>query len=460
MPDIPYSLEQIILKCTQKNGERRYSNTSDLIQDLKRSLVDPDGDFVVIPPLRSADTVIITDEELDNIRDSYDDEYDDEYDDNEYEDGYDDDEYDDDEYDDDEYDDDEYDDDEYGRKKRGSEEVNPRMNKIMKILTIVVAVIIVFIAIFAIGKAAGIFKGFGSGITAEETEDKVKVPNVVGKTEEEAKKILNDKKLGFKVVARKESKKYEEGLISKQSVEPGEKVKKNTMIEVVVSSKLVGDQITVPNVAGMDEAEAQKTLEAEGLKVGTSEAVYSDQYEEGIVIGTTPASGSKVSEDTKIVMQVSKGSEKITVPNVVGKSDSDAQSMIKSAKLKVGTVTYEYDDSVAEGKVVSQSVAGGKKVSAGTTVDILVSRGKKPEEKVSIQSFVGRDEEELLDWAYANGLNATKQSEEYSNNYPEGMIISMTPSSGNASKGSTIKYVLSLGPKSSGRGGSDSETDE
>ena len=109
--------------------------------------------------------VIITDEELNNIRDSYDDEYDDEYDDNEYEDGYDDDEYDDDEYDHDEYDDDEYD-----RKKRGSEEVNPRMNKVMKILTIVVAVIIVFIAIFAIGKAAGIFKGFGSGITAEEAE--------------------------------------------------------------------------------------------------------------------------------------------------------------------------------------------------------------------------------------------------------------------------------------------------
>ena len=457
VPDIPYSLEQIILKCTQKNGERRYSNTSDLIQDLKRSLVDPDGDFVVIPPLRSADTVIITDEELDNIRDSYDDEYDDEYDDDEY----DDDEYDDDEYDHDEYgDDDEYDDDEYDRKKRGSEEVNPRMNKVMKILTIVVAVIIVFIAIFAIGKAAGIFKGFGSGITAEESEDKVKVPNVIGKTEEEAEKILNDKKLGFRVVTRKESKKYEKGLVIEQSVEAGEKVKKNTTIEVVISSELVGDQITVPSVAGMDEAEAQKKLEAEGLKVGTSEAVYSDQYEEGVVIGTTPAAGSKVSEDTEIVMQVSKGSEKISVPNVVGKSDSDAQSMIKSAKLKVGTVTYEYDDSVAEGKVVSQSVAGGKKVSAGTTIDIVVSRGKKPEEKVSVQSFVGRDEEELLDWAYANGLNASKQSEEYSNNYPEGMIISMTPSSGNVSKGSTIEYVLSLGPKSSGSGGSDSETEE
>lgn len=457
VPDIPYSLEQIILKCTQKNGERRYSNTSDLIQDLKRSLVDPDGDFVVIPPLRSADTVIISDEELDNIRDSYDDE-DDEYDD-EYDDGYDDDEYgDDDEYDD-EYDGDEYDDDEYDGKKRGSEEVNPRMNKVMKILTIVVAVIIVFIAIFAIGKAAGIFKGFGSGITAEESEDTVKVPNVIGKTEEEARKILRDKDLGLKILTRKESKKYEEGLVIEQSVEAGEKVKKNTTIEVVISSELVGDQITVPSVAGMDEAEAQKKLEAEGLKVGTSEAVYSDQYEEGVVIGTTPAAGAKVSEDTEIIMQVSKGSEKISVPNVVGKSDSDAQSMIKSAKLKVGTVTYEYDDSVADGKVVSQSVAGGKKVSAGTTIDIVVSRGKKPEEKVSVQSFVGKDEEELLDWAYTNGLNASKQSEEYSNNYPEGMIISMSPSSGNVSKGSTIKYVLSLGPKDSGSG-TDSETDE
>ncbi len=68
VPDIPYSLEQIILKCTQKNAERRYKNTDDLIRDLKRSLVDPEGDFVIIPPLRNADTVIITDEELDDIR--------------------------------------------------------------------------------------------------------------------------------------------------------------------------------------------------------------------------------------------------------------------------------------------------------------------------------------------------------------------------------------------------------
>ena len=57
VPDLPYSLEQIILKCTQKNAERRYGEIGELIQDLKHSLVDPDGDFVHIVPIGNADTV-------------------------------------------------------------------------------------------------------------------------------------------------------------------------------------------------------------------------------------------------------------------------------------------------------------------------------------------------------------------------------------------------------------------
>ncbi len=454
VPDIPYSLEQIILKCTMKNSERRYRNTNELIHDLKRSLVDPEGDFVVIDPLRTADTVIITDDELDNIRSSY--EEDGEYEDDRYEDEYDR-RYEDDRYGDGRYDDeyeDEYDDrydDEYeprsGRGRKGVEEVNPRMNKVMKILTVVVAVIILFILVFTIGKTAGLFKTIDKGTEAEKTDSKVEVPNVVGKSEKEAEEILNKEGLGFKVVAREESERYEEGLVTEQSVDAGEKVKKNTKIEVVVSSELVGDEITVPDVRGMDESEAQRKLEGEGLKVGTSEAVYSSEYAEGEVIGTTPSAGSKVTEDTEIVMQVSKGTEKIKVPNVVGKKDESAQSAIKSAGLKVGTVTYEYDEDAAKGKVVSQSPSGSKKVEPGTKVDLVVSKGKKPEEKIKVKNFKGRFEEELLDWVYQNDLNASLQRTEHSSVYEEGTIISMTPSSGSVKKGQTIKYVLSLGPK-------------
>ena len=92
-----------------------------------------------------------------------------------------------------------------------------------------------------------------------------------------------------------------------------------------------------------------------------------------------------------------------------------------------------------------------------------MSRGKKPEERgLSIQSFVGRDEEELLDWAYANRFkNASKQSEELRNNYPERYgYFHLTQSSGNASKEVRSNNVLSLGPKSSGQEALNSVTDE
>ena len=454
VPDIPYSLEQIILKCTQKNGERRYKNTDELIQDLKRSLVDPDGDFVIIPPLGNADTVIITDEELDDIRSSYDEEDDfDEYDEDEYGDEEEFDEYDE---DDDEYD--EYDDDEEyggkGKKGKGSDDVNPRMKKVMKILTIVVAIIIVFILVFAIGKAAGIFKG-GFGIDTVDTDEKakVKVPNVVGMTEDEAKKTLNKKGLGFKVVAREESKKYEEGTVSKQKTEAGKRVAKNTTIQVVVSSGLIGDEITVPDVSNMSESEAQKALEDAGFEKITSDFAYSDSVAEGDVIGTTPAANAKATKDTEIVMKVSKGSEKKTVPNVVGQQDGDAQNAITAAGLTVGTVTYEYYDDVPKGQVVSQTVSGGKKVAPGTSVGLTISSGPKPPEKISVPPVTNTTLDNARQLLSSAGLKAGNITYQHSDTVESGNVISCTPGVGSSvDEGSSVNLVVSQGPDQSNGG--------
>lgn len=450
--DIPYSLEQIILKCTQKNGERRYATTGALIQDLKRSLVDPDGDFVVIPPLRNANTVIITDDELDDIRHSYDDDdYDDDgYDDDQYDyddDGYDDDDYDDDGYDDDDdygYDDD-YDDGRHGRKqgrgRRGSDEVNPRMNKVMKVLMIIVAVIILFIAIFAIGRAAGIFKSFGPGITTDEKEKEVKVPDVVGKSEEEAKQILKEKGLGIKVVERKESEKYDAGTVSEQKQKAGSKVKKNSTIQVVVSDGLIGTEIPVPDVSGLSEGDAQRTLEDAGFKKISSEAEYSDTVAEGTVIGTTPAAGSNATEDTEIKMLVSKGVEKVEVPSVEGMAQADPENAITEAGLTVAGVTTDYSDTVEAGYVISQDPKG-KKVDKGTGVSLVISDG---DGKVEVSDFTGRSKAELEAWAEDNRLFL--EGDEKNSDYPKGEIIFQDPTSGRIKPGDTIFYYVSAGPK-------------
>ena len=432
VPDIPYSLEQIILKCTQKSSERRYESTGALIQDLKHSLVDPDGDFVVIPPIGGmTDTVIMTDKDLDDIRNGSDDE-----------------EYDTDEYDTDAmYGNDDSDEDyENYESGRGADEVNPHMHKIMKILTIVVVAIIVLILVFTVGKAAGVFKSFG-GITTQEEEDKsgkVTVPDVRGMSEENARALLNKKRLGIHVVTRKESKKYKAGKISKQTPEAGEKVSKHTKVEVVVSSGLVGSKKAIPDVRGMSETEAQNELEDAGFKV-TSSFQYDDSVESGKVISTTPEAGTKAEKGSTVTMLVSQGSDKKTVPDVRGMADATAQSTIKSYGFNVGTVTYDYSDSVEKGMVISQTVEPGTKASAGTSISITVSNGPKPEEKIEIQNFVGQPVSALKSWAVSNGININETKRGPSNTYPEGYITSMTPSSGTISKGGTISYEVSSG---------------
>ena len=434
-PELPHSLEQIILKCTQKSSERRYESTGALIQDLKHSLVDPDGDFVVIPPIGGmTDTVIMTDKDLDDIRNGNADE-----------------EYDTDEYDTDTmYGNDDNDEDyENYESGRGADEVNPHMHKIMKILTIVVVAIIVLILVFTVGKAAGVFKSFG-GITTQDEEDKsgkVTVPDVRGMSEEDAKALLNKKGLGIQVVTRKESKKYKAGKISKQTPEAGEKVSKHTKIEVVVSSGLVGSKKAIPDVSGRSETEAQNELEEAGFKV-TSSFQYDDSVESGKVISTTPEAGTKAEKGSTVTMLVSQGSNKKTVPDVRGMADATAQSTIKSYGFNVGTVTYDYSDSVEKGMVISQTVEPGTKASAGTSISITVSNGPKPEEKIEVQSFVGQQESALKSWASSKGLYTNISDSQYSDSYAKGCIISMTPSSGTVSKGGTISYVISLGSKS------------
>ena len=425
VPDIPYSLEQIILKCTQKNAERRYSDVDELIQDLKHSLVDPEGDFVQIVPVGNADTVIITEDDLDDIRSSYgDDDEDDDY-------GEDDEDYDEDEDDHD------------------SDEVNPRMNKVIKIMTIVVAVIIILVLALVIGRAAGLFRFGGSGTQQEEDSGQVEVPDVVGMTLDDAKKELNDAGLGWKIGKQEKSAQYDKGYVMGQDPEDGEKVKKNTQITLDVSTGKAEEQVEVPNVVGQDEADAQKTLEDAGFKV-ESTAVYSSQPQ-GEVVATTPEAGTQAAKGSTVTIQVSKGEEKVSVPDVRGTDENTAKNTLSGAGLNV-TVTTDYSDSVAQGNVISQDPSGGTKVDAGTNVNIVVSLGSRP---VSVPSVVGVSESNARQLIASAGLSVGTVTYR-EDSAPAGQVISCDPGVGTSvSRGTTVNLVVSQGLSSSG-----GETDE
>ena len=442
VPDIPYSLECIIMKCTQKNPERRYPNCQALILDLKRSLVNPEGDFVnssvYATSVDDDATMVMSTSELERVKDRRypaDDE-----------DGYEDDSYEDDEYEDDyEYDDD-YSDSRNGyRPEEEKSDVDPNTKKITKILMIVAAVIVAFAVIFMAGKAAGIFKAGPSKVQEETQTRKVRVPNVVGKSKEEATKILNKKNLGIHVVEQKASDKYREGMIISQ--DPGEdaKVEKNTEVKVVISLGAEEKNVKVPDVTGQDEEEAQNALEKLKLTVDF-EYEFNDSVKEGQVISTSPKAGASVKAGSKVVMTVSKGADKIQVPQVVGSSQSQAENALASAGLTVGSVTEEYSQEEA-GTVISQSVEAGKKVAKGTSVNIVVSKGKKVEME-TVPSLNGQTESDARSRIEAAGFVVGNISYESSNSVMEGYVIYQSASGGTQlEKGSTIDFVVSTGPE-------------
>ena len=340
--DIPISVEKIILKCTMKSTDRRYENMEDLLLDLKKALVNPDEDFVVIAggDATAEQTRVITAEELDAIKKEAGvidekatpkpiDEEDD---------------------------------------KAEEGKVNPKMDKAITIMAIIAAVVVVGVLIYFIGSGLGWWKFF-SGDSVE--SEQVTMVDLTGMTEKEAIDKLKELNLGYKK-EEVSSDQYAEGQVCGQSVKKGDKVPVNSTVTIQISTGK-GD-LTVPNVVGKSESTAINALQTAGFKYSV-EYQYSDQNQ-GNVISQSPDANSKAKSGDTIKIVVSQGSEKAKVPSVVGQSQSAASSALSSAGLNVN-VTTENSDSVSSGNVISQSVEGGKYVDKGTTVTIVVSSGKK-----------------------------------------------------------------------------------
>lgn len=387
---MPYSLEQIILKCTQKNPDLRYPNVTLLAQDLRRSLSDPNGDFVKNGAAAygaGADTVMISESDRSKLQNQYDDEYDDDdrYDD-EYDDGYDDD-----------YDDG-YGDDDYNTRNlkthRNKEEhtgKKPKMSNMMKIIIALVAVLVVCAAAYGIGSAVGLFGG-GSGSQEEEEVRMADVPNLanLGLTEDQAREAAE--KAGFKLeVSGTEASDQDEGTVIDQDPEYGEEAERGSTINVVLSAG--PSTVTVPDVTGDDVSTATEKIEAEGLSVGSTSEEYSDEYDEGEVIRTTPSSGSEVEEGSTVNLVVSQGvnpeDEMVTVQSFVGMPERNLTSWAEDNEINVSR-SEDYSDDVGIGRIISQSLTSGT-VAKGTTISYVVSLGGEPDEEEPSDSSNNND---------------------------------------------------------------------
>lgn len=394
-PDLPISFEKIILKCTQKTPDRRYQTIEELLTDIRRSLAHPDEDFVTIAPLvDGGKTKVISPEELDKIKEgrgvAEDLNDDDTGADN-------DDEYADDEDDDDEYDeslldddDDDEDDDDDGKL------LNPKMDKAITIMGIVTAVIIVIVIIYLALSVAGVFK-FGGKKNSEsqqtesqtqtesesesetQTETEGQMIDIRGMSVEAAQKAVDRLKLDLTVFAF-ETKQSDEkdGTILEQDVKGGDTVKRGSQINVVIAGKgdSTSEMVKIPSVIGKTKSSAKSTLESAGFSVTFEYGDYNDSVAADVVTAQSPSAKKQAAKGSTVTVTLSPGQKPITVPNVVGASQSHAESALAGAGLKYTYADSQYSDTVPAGNVISQTKSG-ETVAAGTTITLTLSKGKQ-----------------------------------------------------------------------------------
>ena len=396
-PDLPISFEKIILKCTQKTPDRRYQTIEELLTDIRRSLAHPDEDFVTIAPLvDGGKTKVISPEELDKIKEGRGVAEDLNDDDTDADNG---DEYADDEDDDDEYDESLLDDDDHEEDEDDDDDgklLNPKMDKAITIMGIVTAVIIVIVIIYLALSVAGVFK-FGGKKNSEsqqtesqkqtesesesetQTETEGQMIDIRGMSVEDAQKAVDRLKLDLTVFAF-ETKQSDEkdGTILEQDVKAGDTVKRGSQINVVIAGKgdSTSEMVKVPSVIGKTKSSAKSTLESAGFSVTFEYGDYNNSVAADVVTAQSPSAKKQAAKGSTVIVTLSPGQKPITVPNVVGASQSQAESALAGAGLKYTYADSQYSDTVPAGNVINQTKSG-ETVAAGTTITLTLSKGKQ-----------------------------------------------------------------------------------
>ena len=318
-PSIPYAVNKIIMKAMQKEVALRYSSATEMLKDLNIVLKNPDGNTVMPEQ---------------NLENSYTQRI---------------------------------------PTIQGGEEMNQKEKKVNAFFkkhkkAIMIAIIILMVILIpVIG-----FYSTQAILNVGRAKD-VKLPNLVGKTIEEAEQELNKSKL--KIEKKEEfNSEIEAGKIISQNPPFIENytVKENSTVEVVVSK---GTEMTkVPKIIGMEYEEAEEEIKKYNLQAEKIDKV-SKIVEKGIVIEQEPAENTeiKVGEKVKIYVSCGNGLKQIVTQYVIGKTEKDAKELLTKDGLEVEVVNEE-DTTKENGIVLKQSIEAGKTVDEGTKIIITVNK--------------------------------------------------------------------------------------
>jgi beta-lactam-binding protein with PASTA domain/serine/threonine protein kinase len=205
-----------------------------------------------------------------------------------------------------------------------------------------------------------------------------------------------------------------------------------------------GSPGTIPAVASKSVAQAQQLLSEAGFQSRTND-VFDDDVPSGLVVGSDPTAGTETRKFQPVSLFVSKGPQLFELPKLTGGTLNDAKNALNQAKMALGTVTEQFDDTLAAGVVLSQDPAAGTAARHGTPVALSVSKGPQP---IPVPSVVGLTEDAAVDAIEAAGLKADVANDEVNDpKVPKGSVAVQSPATGALTKGGTVTLTISDGPK-------------
>lgn len=206
----------------------------------------------------------------------------------------------------------------------------------------------------------------------------------------------------------------------------------------------VGRYDKTPQLVGSAEAAAKEAAQRNGFEFKVAGLKFSEKYASGVVMSTNPGPGKKILPGATIEAIVSKGPDRVVLPaNLKGMTVAEATTALAAIDLKVGKTVQKFDEKVAEDRVIGAvGIAATDQLKRNTTVDLNVSKGKKPIDVVDYTGKPAADAEKALEKA---GFKVTIDST-FNDKIAKGLVISQDPRDGTKFKGDTISLSVSKGP--------------
>ncbi|MBP3400550.1 MAG: Stk1 family PASTA domain-containing Ser/Thr kinase [Selenomonadales bacterium] len=247
-----------------------------------------------------------------------------------------------------------------------------------------IAIAIVLIASFLLGS----FLAYGKFWSSED----VIVPNVVGKTIDDAKHILSENKLRVSVTEQFDDN-VVEGVVISQTPDANSHVKEDRTITIYVSK---GEEVVVvPDVRTLALREAELTLRNAGFIIGRIEEVNDKTFPNNTVIDQNPRSPAQIKKTQKIDLIVCRIEKMVELPDFTGSRLSSVKKQLVDLNLKEGKIT-EVAGTKSKGTIVRQSPEAGTEVKEGSAVNFTVSKGPVDRKAETIQFKVPKGSSKQL----------------------------------------------------------------